>query len=62
MQTSTKLRKFLVGRANAALWLLRAVHLRDVPWLLLGFVVMILMAPEDDAPDSTESEEPTRRP
>jgi hypothetical protein len=61
MQTLIKLREFLIGKANAALWLLRAVRLRDAPWLLFGFVVMLLIPPERDVPQSPQSEEYVRR-
>jgi hypothetical protein len=57
----TKLRKFLIGKANAAFTLLRAVRLRDVPWLLLGFVVMILISPEEAEHKSSASGKPARR-
>jgi hypothetical protein len=55
------LRRFLVGRASAALMLLRAVRVRDVPWLLLGLVAMILISPDEECSKPIRPEELARR-
>ena len=57
----TKLKRFLAGRADAALRLVRAVRLRDVPLVLLGWLLMLLIPPEEEAPSPTESAEHARR-
>lgn len=56
-----KLNEFIVGKANTIRWLLKAVRLRDVPWLVLGFVAMILISPEEEGPKPTESKGLARR-
>jgi hypothetical protein len=61
MQTSTKLRDFLVGTGNALTRLLRIVPWRDVLWFLFGWVLMLLILPEEEAPKLPESEEHARR-
>jgi len=61
MQTSTKLRDFLVGQGNALTRLLRAVPWGNVLWFLLGWVLMLLIPLEEEAPSPTESAEHARR-
>jgi hypothetical protein len=57
----TKLRQFLAGKTYATFSLLRAVRLREAPCVLLGFIVMLLISPEKELPQSPESKEYARR-
>lgn len=57
MQTSTKLREFLLRQREALLRLLRHVPWKDLPWLPLGYVVMLVVCAMESDPPRPESED-----
>jgi hypothetical protein len=61
LRSATKLKGFLVGQRNPLTRLLRAVPWGNVLWFLLGWVLMLLVPPEEEAPKPPESAEHARR-
>jgi hypothetical protein len=57
----TKLWEFVVGKVSAMTRLFRAVRLRELPCVLLGWVLILLISPEEVVEESPESEEQARR-
>jgi hypothetical protein len=49
------------GKGNALIRLFRTVPWRNVLWFLLGWVLMLLVPPEDEAPKPPEFAEHARR-
>jgi hypothetical protein len=65
LRSATKLKVFLIGQGNALIRVLTTVSWRDVLWFLLGWVLMLLIPPEEEAPtpppERSQTKAPARR-